>query len=158
MSPRAVRALPVAASPPAVAAVAVVAVLLAAVVARRVRPPRAASTILRRRLLSRTGERSAGATPVTGWPVSPPPEALDDYAELQAALLTARRARRRVPCQHPTRGALWHATAAAEQAAAVEGCRACPALDPCRTYALTASESSGVWGATTAADRRPETS
>ena len=93
---------------------------------------------------------------MTGRPVSPPPEARDAYRDLGAALLAVGRTRR-VPCQHPTRGALWFATQPAEQAAAVEGCRVCPVLDPCRTYALTASEPSGVWGATTPTDRRQET-
>ncbi|MEU0335404.1 WhiB family transcriptional regulator [Streptomyces sp. NPDC006193] len=39
-----------------------------------------------------------------------------------------------------------------EKALAV--CRSCPVLAPCRTWALTHGETDGIWGATTAAERR----
>ncbi len=34
------------------------------------------------------------------------------------------------------------------------GCAECPVLDECRAYGLAAEEKSGVWGGTTAAERR----
>ena len=41
-----------------------------------------------------------------------------------------------------------------EAAEAVALCETCPVLDACRSYALSAGEPFGVWGALTAADRR----
>lgn len=36
---------------------------------------------------------------------------------------------------------------------ALEACRACPVVDPCRAYALADPSLYGVWGGTTEADR-----
>lgn len=48
----------------------------------------------------------------------------------------------------------WMSENHAEQRKAVQLCRSCPVLDACRNYAIAAGETTGVWGATTPADRR----
>ena len=57
-----------------------------------------------------------------------------------------------LPCRtDPDR---WYSDRAHDREDAVHACRACPLLLPCATYALEQQEAFGVWGATTAADRR----
>ena len=41
-----------------------------------------------------------------------------------------------------------------QQALAITVCRRCPALIQCRTWALAAGETAGVWGGLTADERR----
>jgi len=48
----------------------------------------------------------------------------------------------------------WMSENTAEQRRAAQLCRSCPVLDACRNYAIAAGEKTGVWGATTPADRR----
>lgn len=45
-------------------------------------------------------------------------------------------------------------TRRARESRAKQICRACPVLEECRRYALTAQEPYGIWGATTAEDRQ----
>ncbi|MCX4994286.1 WhiB family transcriptional regulator [Streptomyces longwoodensis] len=58
-----------------------------------------------------------------------------------------------LPCQE-TDPELWHSRSSSERALAVELCAGCPIRTPCAQYALDHRDVSGVWGGTTAADRR----
>lgn len=55
------------------------------------------------------------------------------------------------PCRQTP--AVWLSDAEADQLAAAEACRRCPAIGPCAAYALAAGETAGTWGATTPHDR-----
>ena len=81
--------------------------------------------------------------PRTRWPSITAPAG---YAALLAAIDG-----RAVPCQAAPR--LWLAEAEAAQEAAAHACQPCPALDACRSYALSAREKAGVWGGLTPTDR-----
>lgn len=48
----------------------------------------------------------------------------------------------------------WMSEDKKEQQKAVSLCRSCPAVNACRNYALASGEITGIWGATTPADRR----
>jgi hypothetical protein len=58
-----------------------------------------------------------------------------------------------LPCT-TTDPELWHSTRSSERALAVALCQECPIRTPCAQYALDHRDVSGVWGGTTAADRR----
>lgn len=57
-----------------------------------------------------------------------------------------------LPCAAGTHE--WMSENRQEQRKAASLCRSCPVLDACRNYAVAAGETTGVWGATTPADRR----
>jgi len=86
------------------------------------------------------------------WPVLPiPAAAVDEWRQLVDAL----RQHGPTPREDPATRELWHSTRGPEVAAeAVFGCSRCPVLDACGAYALAADERDGVWGGTTAAERR----
>ena len=74
-----------------------------------------------------------------------PPHAREEWEALAAALCD-----RRVPCQEePDR---WFART--PDADAVAACGTCPARAECLAYAMAADERHGVWGGTTAEQRR----
>ena len=50
-----------------------------------------------------------------------------------------------VPCTDKRRGHLWLSEDVEDQQAAELGCRACPALDACRSYVTEFPERAGVW-------------
>jgi hypothetical protein len=58
-----------------------------------------------------------------------------------------------LPCQ-TTDPELWFSRSSSERALAVALCRECPLQVPCAQYAIDNPELRGVWGGTTAADRR----
>ncbi|MFG3048109.1 WhiB family transcriptional regulator [Streptomyces sp. NPDC048241] len=58
-----------------------------------------------------------------------------------------------MPCT-TTDPELWHSRSSRDRALAVALCRECPLRQECAQYALDRPELRGVWGATTAADRR----
>lgn len=59
-----------------------------------------------------------------------------------------------VPCQVSVVPDAWFATTPRLVELAVEECAGCPAVDACRAYAIVADEREGVWGGTTALERR----
>lgn len=90
--------------------------------------------------------------PTVAWPSwEPPPSAVGEWLQLQAVLTVVE-----PPCRADPEA--WFATRArpadAEvQAWAVASCAGCPALDPCRAYAVAAGERDGVWGGLSPSDR-----
>ncbi|MEJ1113835.1 WhiB family transcriptional regulator [Paenarthrobacter sp. CCNWLY172] len=66
------------------------------------------------------------------------------------ALMNAQ-VRATLPCKGGTE---WMAEDQRIQQRAAELCRPCTLLAVCRTYAIAAGERSGVWGGTTAKDRK----
>ena len=79
-----------------------------------------------------------------------PDGAVDEWRHLVDAL----REHGSTPCEDPAVRGLWHSPRPDLAADAVFGCTCCPVLDACRAYALAADEREGVWGGTTAAERR----
>lgn len=68
------------------------------------------------------------------------------WLALQAALTRASDDGKTIPCRGP-RAHLWQSRAHADREAAIWRCRTCPALDPCKAWALAGPEQTGVWGA-----------
>ena len=75
-----------------------------------------------------------------------PPHAREEWAALAAALCD-----RQAPCETGDADDWFVRT---PDAAAVAACGTCPARQPCLRYAMAADERHGVWGATTATERR----
>jgi hypothetical protein len=70
--------------------------------------------------------------------------ALDAWERLQAELAAASAACVWVPCKGA--GDLWLSENLDDQVDAAEGCRGCPVLAACASYAMAAREPAGVWG------------
>jgi hypothetical protein len=63
-----------------------------------------------------------------------------------------------LPCKDPDNDPdLWHSRNNIQLLQAQALCRTCPFVDDCADWALTTQQQHGVWGATTAKDRKQAT-
>lgn len=98
---------------------------------------------------------TAPATDRAPWAI--PEQALTEWQALAVALEDAGT----VPCRSSDPEAWWPDKKSVDGPVAqlaIAGCWTCPALEPCRAYALAADEREGIWGAMLPADRRHVTS